>query len=179
MTFEPANAQQHFVPTEIILPEENEKMILILKDKLKKIVEALNDKEVGQYDTVTLVNGENWFTPGDANGTRVGTRLVVDIRDDAAGTTGLLDHGAVVTTQSVPHGITTTANTRFTHIYGVATDPGASTLTQSIPLPYVDVDVLGNGIELWVDATNVNLRYAPNYSAFTTAYVILEWVENA
>jgi len=182
MSFSPPEALGPYLPPNIIIPDDWDEARLILTDYLLRAAEAINARELSQFQDASLdaagenisetISGQQWFTPGDPNRFRYGSRTVVNL------TNGLLNHGAGLATQSQAHGITTTENTRFTRIWGAATDPGATTLTQAFPLPYVDVDALANGIEITVDATNVNLRYGADYSAFTEAYVVLEWVEN-
>lgn len=169
--FEPSSTISSYVPSSIIIPEDWSLARVIMTDYILAEADAINVREIAQYDTRNLVTGQQWFTDGDATKFRYGFRRVVDIG-------GLEDYSGGITTQTVAHGITTNENMVFTHIYGCATDPGASTVTAAMPLPYPDADAVGNSIEVWVDATNVNLRYAADYSAFTTAYVVVEWLQN-
>lgn len=180
--FQPTNTLANYIFPNEILPDDWEECRESLTDYLIRSAYAVNTREISNYESASLdgsginvsvtPNGQTWFRSDNVNLFRYGSRTVVNI------TGGLLNHGGGTATQSQAHGIQTTQNTRFTRIYGCATDPGASTLDAAIPIPYVDVDTLANGIELWVDATNVNLRYGANYSSYTEAYVILEWVEN-
>lgn len=163
----PANAQQSFLPNDLIIPDDWAEANLILTDYFRNLVDALNDKEIAQYNTVELVTGQKWFTPGDATKLRYVYRKIIDF--------GALPNAA---TKSVAHGITTTATTVFTRIYATATDPAASTTNSAIPIPYVDPAVLANGIEINVDATNVNIITAANYTAYTTTYVVLEYIQS-
>lgn len=78
-------------------------------------------------------------------------------------------------TKSVAHGIVCTALTTFTRIYGTASNTTALTY---IPLPYASTPAVANNIELSVDATNVNVRTAANYSAYDTTYIILEYLQS-
>ena len=75
-------------------------------------------------------------------------------------------------TISVAHGIPVTANTVFTYIGGTATNPGNS----SVPLPFVDTG--GAHVEITVDATNVTAVTTVDWTAYTIAYVVLEWIES-
>ena len=61
----------------------------------------------------------------------------------------------------------------WTKIYGTATNASGN----GIPIPYAD-SVLNNEISINVDLTNVNITTAIDYSAFTTTYVILEYLKN-
>lgn len=161
MSFLPANTQQSYIPPSVILPEDPTLLRIILTEKLQRIIEAINDKDIGQYNTQELINGQLYFTDGDPNKYRHVFRKVIDF--GALPNTG---------TTNVAHGITWTTNTRFTRIYGTATDPS----TRSIPLPYVDTTA-GSSIELSVDTTNVQVITAANYSGYTTTYIVLEYVQ--
>jgi hypothetical protein len=161
MSFLPANTQQAYVPPSVILPEDPTLLRNVLTEKLQRLIEALNDKEIGQYNTVELLNGQLYFTAGNPNKYRNVFRKVINF--------GALPNAG---TKNVAHGITWNANTHFTRIYGTATDPS----TRSIPLPYVDTTA-GSSIELSVDTTNVQVITAFNYSGYTTAYIILEYVQ--
>jgi hypothetical protein len=169
--FDPPETQGPYVPPNIIIPEDWTQARLILTDYLIKTAEAVNAREIAQFQDVSLdsggvnisdtITGQTWFTPGDPNKFRYGSRTVVNF--------GTLPNAG---TTSVAHGIVTTSNTVFTRIYGVATDPG----TGYVPIPYADTG--GNHIELNVDTTNVNIVTTVDWTAYTTCYVVLEWVEN-
>ena len=163
MTYLPSNSQQSYVPPSVILPDDPTLLRTVLTEKLQRLIEALNDKDVGQYNTVESLNGQLYFTDGDPGKYRQVYRKVVDF--------GALPNN---TTKSVAHGITWNSNTRFTRIYGCSTDPS----TEALPLPYVDTTT-GDLIELRVNTTNVIVVTAANYSAFTDTYIVLEYVQNA
>ena len=171
MSFNPPDSVGPYVPPNIIIPDDWEEARLILTDYFIKNAEATNAREIAQYQDASLnaagdnisetVNGQAWFVPGDPNKFRYGSRTVVDV--------GPLPNAA---TKSVAHGINVTGNTVFTRIYGTANQPS----TNFIPLPFVDTG--GSHIEVNVDGTNVNIITTADYTAYTTAYIVLEWVEN-
>lgn len=171
MSFQPEQALTSYVPPNLIIPEDWVEARLIMTDYLIRMAEAVNAREIAQYQDVSLdgagnnisttSNGQAFFTVGDPNKFRYGTRTVVNV--------GALPNTA---TKSVAHGINVTANTVFTRIYGTANDPS----TSFIPLPFVDAGL--SHIELNVDATNVNIVTLADYTAYTTAYVVLEWIES-
>lgn len=171
MNFQPRDSIGSFIPPNIIVPDSWEEARLILTDYILKMAEAINSREIAQYQDATVEGGSNrsetvtgqaWFVPGNANLFRYGSRTVIN-----CGT--LPDNGTI----TVPHGIDVTANTIFTRIYGTANDPS----TSFIPIPFVDT--AGNHIEVNVDATDVNIVTTADYTAYTTTYVVLEWVEAA
>lgn len=130
---------------------------------------AINAKDTGYYTLTEFVNGQLWFpevgSPQTSNQSQVYRnifRLVIDF--------GALPNN---TTTSVAHGLTITSGFRFTRIYGTASDPS----TSFIPLPYSS-PTLNENISLSVDATNVTITTAIDYSGYTTTYVVLEYIKN-
>jgi len=166
MSFLPPNAEQSFIPNDLIIPDDWGEANLILTDYFRNVVDALNDKEIAQYNTTQLVTGQKWFTPGDATKLRYVYRKVIDL--------GGLNDFTAANPQNTAHGIDITANTIVTKIYGAATDPS----TEFIPLPFIDMSGGGNHIELSMDGTNVILTSNLDYSGFTTAYVVVEYIQN-
>ena len=163
MTSAPQNSIASMVPVDVILPEDPEELRRILDDLLKKIIDSLNDKDIGHYNTVEELNGQRWFTDGNPQQFKRAYRKVVNF--GALPNTG---------TKTVSHGITWNANTTFTRIYGCATKPS----TVAIPIPYSDPNALINNILLSVDTTNVTITTAANYSTLTNCYVILDYLQN-
>jgi len=167
MSFQPQNADQSFVPNDLIIPDDYKEMQLIMTDYLRSVVDSLNEKEIANFSTAQSLTGQKWLEVGNENNVQQAYRKVIDF--------GSLPNTAA---KAVAHGITTTQNTYFTHIYATATDPGATDTTAAIPIPYVDPNTLANGIQIDVDNTNVTITTAANYSAYTKCYVVLEWVQN-
>lgn len=166
MTFAPPNAIQSYVPTTFIYPETPEETRVVLTDYLKKIVAALNAKDIGQYNTQELVNGQVFFTSGNNNVFRNVYRKVIDF--------GSLPNAA---TKSVAHNITFTSTLIFTRIYGAANDSAAGAgVSYGIPLPYANPTALNANIELYVTTTDVVVVTAIDYSRFEQCYIILEYI---
>ena len=166
MTFLPGDSITSYVPSDIILPEDPQELVRVLTDTLKTIIDALNDKDIGHYNTtVRSINGQKFFTPNDPQRFRNVFRKVIDL--------GGLNDFTAVNPQNVAHGITITADLEIVRLYGACTDPS----TGYIPLPYVDMTGGGNNIQLSMDNTNIILRSNFDYSGFTAGYAIVEWVE--
>ena len=73
------------------------------------------------------------------------------------------------TTKSVAHGLTSDQYARIIRFWGQTS--GATTM----PIPYVDVGSLANGIRLALNDTNIVIITASNYSAYTaTIYIEYE-----
>lgn len=144
-------------------------LLVRMYQNLNLMATNVNLKDVGYYVLQPFVNGQLYF-PNPANSSaspaypanRQVNRLVINF--------GALPNAG---TKSVPHGLPVNAAWTFTRIYGTATDPNA----QFIPIPYASTTAVANNIELWVDPTNVNVRTAANYSAYTITYIVLEWLQ--
>ncbi len=165
MSFQPINSKQAFLPTSIILPEleDSQKHNYILTDYLKKIIASVNNKEIAQYVQTETLTGQKFFTPNDSQKFRETFRKTVDF--------GALPNA---TSKSIPHGITVNATTVFTKIMAAATNP---TGFAYIPLPYASPAGADN-IELSLDATSITITTASDRTAFTTCYVILEYIKS-
>lgn len=171
-----------FLPTTEIFEIENLENINInsleykdflvrLRQIINNIETTVNIKDTGIYTKTEFVNGQVWFPdPTLTSQTakkpaeRQVFRKVINF--------GTLPNAG---TTNIAHGITfPAANTySFTRIYGAATDPvGGSYL----PLPYASTTLINN-IELSVDNTNVSITTGINRTAYTTTYVVLEYIK--
>lgn len=164
----PSNDFDINIPVYSAIPEEWESAREFLTEQLRVIANGVNDRDFAYYLDTLSDNSQSWF-PGTGTELRSILRKVVDIG-------GLPDFGATPT-KSVAHGITTSEDTRITRFYGTANDPGVATLTSGIPLPHVDVG--GNNIEIEIDSTNIKISGTGDYSAYTTAYVVIEFLDEA
>lgn len=132
------------------------------------IANVLNLKETAYYITTEILNSQVWFkqtlSDPSASPFRNAYRIVINF--------GALPNTA---TKSVAHNIQglTAGVMSWTKIYAVATDAAGN----GIPIPYSSNTANAN-IEINVDLTNVNITTAIDYSAFTTTYVILEYLKN-
>ncbi len=153
--------------TEVTSPAFKE-LLVRLYQNLNNMSVLLNMKDTGYYDQFEFVNSQLYFpnpaaTPNSNQQVyRQVYRLTINF--------GALPNTAI---KSVPHNLTPNSGWSFTRIYGTATDPVGFNY---IPLPYAAI-LLANNIELYVDAVNVNISTAANYTAFTVTYVVLEYIK--
>ena len=146
---------------------EFKELLVRLFLNVNQIINAVNAKDAGFYYTSEFVNGQTFFPVANTAG-YVETKPRNVIRK-------VVNFGALPNTasKSVAHGITTSANTIFTRIYGAATDPTAQTY---LPLPHSS-PVLANNISISVNNTNVIITTGANFASYTTVYVILEYLQ--
>lgn len=152
-----------FIPTTMMIPDDNEEMRVRLYQYLNTIALATNAKDTGYYTLEEFLCGQTFFPnptilPGEANYLikRGAYRKVVDF--------GALPNTA---TKSVAHGITIFNTFSFTRIYATATNPVGLSF---FPIP-------GNGCNITVDATNVNITTTANMTAYTRCIVVLEYLK--
>lgn len=155
------------------IPEQWDDARRLITNALREVTEVANDSVKPLYITSETLAGKRWdpadtSSLNDPNEFRNVYRKVINLE-------GLNDF-STTSPQTVPHGISTTEDTFITQLYGVATDPAASALNSAIPLPYVNINSLAECIELRMDATNIILESGTNYSAYTQAWVVVEYV---
>lgn len=141
--------------------------IVKLRNALNKVELVLNTKDTGKYVTQEFVNGQQFFANPSLSSTtqqnptpRQVYRKVINF--------GALPNAA---TKSTAHGITMDANFSITRLYGAATNPN----TSFIPLPYAHTTA-ANSITLNADTTNINVTTGIDYTAYTTTYIIIEYI---
>lgn len=142
---------------------EFKELLVRLYQQVNNIAVALNTKKTAYYLNEQFNNGSQWFNPLSTSplDTRAGFTKVID--------TGALGAGATV----VAHGITITATTKFTHIYGSAND---NVTPRYYPIPFIDPAGGGADIAVQVNATNVIVTNNTGTN-FTSSYIILEFLE--
>lgn len=143
--------------------------MIALTQSINLISIQLNLKDIGVYPLTEIVSGQTFFPNPALTSTtavlpqpRQGLRKVVNF--------GALPNAGL---KSVAHGIVFDAQTSFTRIYGAATFPS----TASIPIPYSSTVNINQNISIVIDATNVNITTAFDYSAFTICYVVIEYIK--
>jgi hypothetical protein len=153
--------------TEVTSPAFKE-LLVRLYQNMNMISLVTNRKDSALYETSEFVNGQTFFSDPaltSASPTTPAPRQVYR---------KVLNFGALPNTanKTMAHEITITAATTFTRIYGASSQPS----TTFVPLPYSS-SVAANCIEVWVDATNVNVTTGADWSAYTTTYIILEYLK--
>lgn len=169
----PSNDFETFVPPPGYMPEDYESARDYLTEVIEDLTDGVNVRDYAFYVEQEIINGQQWLG-GSSTPERLRPvfRKVVNLG-------GLPNFGST-DPKTVAHGITTSANTCITRLYGTASDPGASTLTSGIPLPYVDAGGTAH-IGLSMDATNIIISgdATTDYSAYTCAFAVIEWIDEA
>lgn len=175
------NEQGAFLPTtdifdrplidEIDINSQEFKDFLVrLYQTTNNIANVVNIKDSGFYVETEFVNGQIWFPNKSLNSK---TSQAPDYRQVFR---KVIDFGALKNAAGntpIAHGITITNNLTFTRIYGTTSNTAGSLYR---PIPYASATA-NEIIELWVDATNVNITVGKDQSAYTTCYVILEYIK--
>lgn len=149
--------------TVVIDSEEFRELLLRLYQHLAKMADNVNLSEKGYYPLFDFVTG-NQFFPNATEDTIYRSVYRKTINFGALPNTGA---------KSVAHGITFTARSSVTKIYGAASD---TTGFNYIPLPFAS-PILANNISVEVDATNVTVTTGSNRTNFNICYIIIEYMQ--
>lgn len=176
MTFGPSNSLGAFVPINQTFSDDQHQRLIQLTLRDRDIARYVNLREIAVYDLTEIPDGQQWFS------TTTPTEGINSVKRDNFRT--VVNFGALPNagTKTVAHGIAgidpgTNSTFTFTHIYATATNPTTGSV-KFVPIPYVNVGTPADGIEIWVDATNVNIKTTTaNWIAFTVN-VVLEYLKN-
>lgn len=172
ITSDPA-IQINQLPSSLEMPKDLDEFREICSLLFMRIIDAVNKKEGSLYYLQEIGNFQSYFTANQPFVYRNVYRMVVNF--------GALPNA---TTKSVAHGIvgidpTTGPSTfSFTLIDATSTNP-TNGAEQFIPIPYIDTSgAVGSNVAIYVDQTNVNITTTADLRAFTTTYVVLEYLKN-
>lgn len=161
MTFNPPNTLGPFLKTSTYFPNDFNEFRVTFLESYREIANAVNARDVGIFDTVEFLTGQQWFNASNAQQKRSTFRKVFSIGAIATGATSTTAHGI-------------TGFTAFTHIYGTC----ITDVVDYRPIPYASTVAVNQQISLTVTATNiviVNGAASPN---ITSAIVVLEFLKN-
>lgn len=150
---------------------EFKELLIRLYQQVGNIVQVINDKDTGLYDTTEFVCGQTYFPDPNAVANAVpDTRRQVFRK--------VINYGALpnASDKGVAHGIDIPVAGAFTitRLYGAATDP---THRLYYPLPYV-ANSKDEPIALWATATEVYTdTYATDRTDFTQVYIVIEYIK--
>lgn len=164
MTFGPANTNAIYLPTTQYFPEDAEKFRAVLTFVYSDIARRLNDKEIGLFDLVEFLNGQQWFTTGNPQIKRQAFRKVFPLPATGAGVTTNIAHGIT--------GVGTT--TTFTHIYGTA----VTTAPDNRPIPFASATLVTDQIQILVNATNIVVTNGATAPGITQGVIVVEYLKN-
>ena len=143
MTFLPSNSKSPFLPTTQVFPEDESQRLIVLTDNYTALAQSINQREIGTFETVEQLNGQQFFNTTDPEKKRFVYRKVFVVTAIAAGAT-----------LTIAHTITAAnTTTTFTHIYGTA----RTATIDNRPIPYASATAVTAQIEVNVDATNINI----------------------
>ena len=164
MTIQTSQIFESYVPVYDAVPEKWEDGRQFLVEQLKKISNAVNIREIGWFIDEELISGKQ-FIPGVNNNQAFRTVLRKVI------VFGALPNAAL---KQVAHGIVVDANFSLVSLWAAATKPTVS--YAALQIPYAS-PTLNKNISIDMDATNINITTAIDYSAYTTTYVVVEYLQ--
>lgn len=146
---------QPLLSTSFYLPKDFEESRRKLIDEITKIKSVVNRNARGEFFK-TETNTAQVLFGGTANNRTIFRKTFQGAALANIGVT------------NIAHGLTFDANLSFLKFIGTATDPVGFT---AISLP-------STGVTMTIDATNIILTTTVNLSAYTTVYVILEYMKS-
>lgn len=153
-----------YVPVYDVIPEKWDDARIILVEQLKRLANGVNGREISYFLDEELLAGK-FFIPGVNNNQAFRSVLRTVVIFGALPNSG---------TKSVPHNITVDQNFTLTDLWASATKPTVA--YASLNIPYAS-PTLNKNIEINLDATNVNITTAIDYSAYTVTYVVIEYLQ--
>lgn len=150
-------------------------LLVRMYQNLNLMAESVNNKTSGLYNTQEFASGDTFFTSPSASSTGDTRALPRPIFRKVINFGAL--PAAMGSPKSVAHGITFNSGTSLVRLYGAATDPVAISM---IPLPYTSGLVPTQSVGIKLDATNVIVTISPgsNFSMYTKAYIVIEFLKN-
>lgn len=179
-SFAPGSEPGLFVPTTDIFDtrsiysldinsDEFKEFLVRLRQNVNDIALILNLKDSAVYEETEFINGQVWFQDPALSSTSAQTPQNRPVFRKVINFGALPNTG----TTNVAHGLTPLASWTFTRIYGAASDTAGMAY---IPLPFSS-PTLAENVKVEVDATNVSITTGDDKSAFTTSYIILEYIK--
>lgn len=65
--FGPVNSRSAFLQQDVVIPDDYQNMRDVLEERENRTANCLNIREIGQYETVELLNAQTWFSTSNAN----------------------------------------------------------------------------------------------------------------
>lgn len=155
--------------------EEFKELLVRLYQNINNICLALNIKDVGYYTESEFLNGQLFFPNPALSSSTAQSPTYRQVFRTVINFGALPNAGA----KSVAHNIAivpaTPTTYSFTRIYGAASN--GATQTSFIPLPFSS-PILNQNIKLEVTNTNVVVTTAIDYSSYTVAYIVVEYIKS-
>ena len=79
MTFLPSNSASPFLPTTQVFPEDLSQRLIVLTDNYTAVAQSVNQREIGTYETVEQLNGQQFFNTTNPERKRFAYRKVFSI----------------------------------------------------------------------------------------------------
>lgn len=162
-TYQPSNSRNAFLKTTDIIPKDPEDLSNHITHSYTEMAQAINVREIAQYDEQEILTGQQFFTIGNNQKKKYTYRKAFSF--------GSINAGA---TKPIPHGITNLV--QFTRIYGTCITSGPTTYR---PIPYASVTAANACIEVYVDNSgNIQIVNGAAASNITSGIVVLEYLKN-
>lgn len=147
--------------------DQFKELLVRLYQNVNNIALALNTKESGYYPLNEFMTGQLYFS--NMTPQPMTTPVFRQVYRTTVNFGPLPNAGAL----SVPHNIQINQGFTATHIYGAATNAGA---TKMIPLPYSS-PTLNKNIQVDINQTTITITTGIDYSNFINTYMVVEYMK--
>ncbi len=154
MTFAPNLSAGAFLPINQTYSEDAGQFLIQITNRDRDVARFMNIREIGIYDLTQVMNGQNWFTPGNQQIKRFGFRQVYEFT-----TVGNITHNISGITQVIASG----QYTDGTNFYG---------------LIYASSVAIAGQVTCFVTPTVITIKAGAGAPAFTSGVVVLDYLLN-
>lgn len=165
MSFTDNNSSLPYLATSNVFSEDPSQFLVDFTSLYTNIANAVNLREVGQFETIEILTGQIYFDPTNAQIKRSVFRKVF--------TTGIIASGA---TSTQAHGITGFTTLTFVHIYGTCITTAAT--FNKRPIPYASATLVTDQIQVDVDDTNLRIINGATAPQISSSIIVLEYVKD-
>jgi hypothetical protein len=161
MTYGPNFGLSNYLDIEFLIPKELDELQEWIANRERLTADIMNIKEMGNYDKIEFVNGQQWFTTANNQVKRYAFRKVFEGGAIAAGATDTFAHGI---------GTITT----FTRIYGTA----ITDVVDYRPIPFAHAATVTDQISIVCTATQISVTNGATAPGITSYIVVVEYLKN-
>lgn len=152
--------------------DSNLKEILVrLYQNINNISNVLNSKDSGFYSTEEFLTGKLFFPLTGQTETNSSTPLYRPVFRK------VINFGPLpnATTINIPHNISINSGFTLTGLQGFSTTANSDSM---IPIPFTTPSALNEAISIEIDPINIVITTGIDYSAYTTTYIICEYIKS-
>ena len=156
------------------LPPEIKSLFVSLYQNLNNMAILINLKDTGYYTLQEFLPSQSFFPNPALDSTTAQSPTIRQTFRTVINFGALPNAGSKSVAHHIQISTTLPTNYSFTRIYGASSNPDQ---TSFIPLPYAS-PTSNKNISIEITNTNVVITTGIDYSAYTTTYIICEYIKS-